>query len=260
MLIDLVAWIERACSRFMESVDVGLCPRDDDQALRLFFEQSAFLNETHARACRDHCLNTTLRILAYIRDVRHRGDRQAYLRAFVQLYDLDIATKEALLNALPFFVEIGRWKDLIELYELIDEDMFRNEILDMFATQLREDVQDPEKASFAAKWVPTEGHGLDKTCHFTRDLARYMRLSNRELRKRYLTPLREALDIPERRMCANQWDQINYAHVPQVATDYNEHAFKSHDRERFIRHQDMSPSFQSEPVRDLTYDEFYATY
>lgn len=237
---------------FGENDYTSLCPRGDDTPLRLFFEQSAFVNEKHAWECRAYSLPMTLRVLRYIRDVRHRGDRESFFNAFEELYDLDVECKVALLDALPDFVDVGRWKDLVELYARIDEHMFRQEVLEMFAVQLKEDIESPVYSN-AAKWVPTENHGIDKECGFTSHLASYMGVTNRQLRKEYLTPLRAAIDIPERQMCANEWNNVNYSQTPKTAIEYNSHAFQNHDGDRFRQHLDMS--FTSEPIRDLTFDD-----
>lgn len=74
------------------------------------------------------------------------------------------------------------------------------------------------KLTLAAKWAPTPARAHDKQLFVSSTITSIMfpevegtierRMS---YQNRVLTPLRKALDIPEVKMAAGQWDQINYS-------------------------------------------------
>ncbi|WVN85051.1 uncharacterized protein L203_100193 [Cryptococcus depauperatus CBS 7841] len=92
--------------------------------------------------------------------------------------------------------------------------------------------------SFAAKWAPTPGKSADKQLHIATAIA--MKhfpgidvLRARELfQKKVLSPLRNALSIPEIQMSNGSW-KIDYTKVPSRAMARHASSFADHDSKSF---------------------------
>jgi hypothetical protein len=185
----------------------------------------------------------TLKIIAYVRDVRGgKGERSLGRQALKWLAGNH---PEELKHNLKHFVsEYGRFDDTEALMGTSVED----DALDLLKLQLEEDLTKLNAAttasegapkvsvSLCAKWVPSEKKKLDKKHDMNKKLARRMKLTSAQLRKVFLSPLRKHLDILERRMCAKEWDEINFNKVPSVAMHLHgkpDHAFETHLKEKF---------------------------
>ena len=58
----------------------------------------------------------------------------------------------------------------------------------------------------------------------------------KDFRKNYLSPLRRHLDVVERKMCADEWDEIKYEGVPSKAMKLYKDAFENHDDGTFSQY------------------------
>lgn len=106
---------------------------------------------------------------------------------------------------------IGRWDDLRSFFGTPLE----SEAVDIWVSALKNnDV-------LAAKWADRSDKPLRKKLGFT----------EKEFRQ-YLARIRRN-HIVESKMCANQWGEIVYEHVPSVAMSRYTKAFGRHDEERF---------------------------
>jgi len=185
----------------------------------------------------------TMRILFHGRDCRGgKGDRRPFL--FGMRYLMDTHPDWFLEN----FREIsnyGRFLDLVELYEFASEE-HQDYIIDYFVETLRNDIDamvqnTPEPVSLLAKWLPSENRKWAKTglrqklCKalFQGYGSNKTGALEKRLRREYISPLRAHLKIVEAQMCAGEWDEIEYSHVPSVAMTRLRKAFKVHDGPRF---------------------------
>ncbi|KAJ3122429.1 hypothetical protein HK098_002835 [Nowakowskiella sp. JEL0407] len=158
----------------------------------------------------------TLKIVAYCRDCRGgKGERQIsrYMLNWLAKY----ATNDMKPNLAFFLNDFGRFDDALAFMDTPLE----SEMYDIVGNQLKKDLEDLNEGkktiSLAAKWVPSEGKSADKKSKVYKKLCKSMKLKYVDVRKRYLVPLRKHLDIVERKMCAKQWDEINFSGVPSVA-------------------------------------------
>ncbi|KAF2021974.1 hypothetical protein BU24DRAFT_417618 [Aaosphaeria arxii CBS 175.79] len=134
----------------------------------------------------------------------------------------------------------------------------------LFAEQLQIDAMnlksskksDQKKVSLAAKWAPTFGEFHDKHTFIQTSIAEIMfpnpqeicpDATNRELYIRYAreayrktisSPLRKALEVVERDIAANRFDQIKYDRVPSLAMDRYVSLFLNKDTEHFTKYID----------------------
>lgn len=149
----------------------------------------------------------SVRILQWSRDIRGgAGERQTFRDLFGHLIRTDESLAEKLLVKVP---EIGRWDDLFIAFGTSLE---RNS-LRLISTALK-DKQD----ALCAKWMPRQGAEANK-------IRAYMKLTPKQYRK-LLVGLSMTV---ETKMCAQEWDNITYSHVPSVAAGRYQAAFLKHD-------------------------------
>lgn len=152
------------------------------------------------------------------------------------------------LNMMNYINKYGCWKDLLYISyhnKSSSESVNKSYELQLFADQLLVDknqlVHDQSKSvSLCAKWAPSENDRNDTRKHFAKKLASliYSREDTKKMekyRKEILVPLRKKINIVERLMCNNEWDQVQYEHVPGVASKRLLKAFMKHDEERYRR-------------------------
>lgn len=146
------------------------------------------------------------RILFWARDVREgAGERDTFRKLFSVLPE---ETKNYLAVHVPFY---GRWDDLLEVgagpvttYSLISEALLTH------------------NDALCAKWMPRKG---DKA----NELRKALGLTNKEYRL-LLSSLSKTV---EQQMCANKWEDINFSHVPSVASKAYQKAFQKHQEARY---------------------------
>lgn len=161
-----------------------------------------------------------LRILAYARDIRGGlGEKKVYRTIARTLLD-----KGANLDVFAdMTIELGSWKDIFEVCN-------DREIAHIVRRELTRRVKANENhANLMEKYMFSIG-GKDNGRAET--LARALGLTPKAYRK-YLSKARKELDVVETHMCANDWDDIKYEHVPSRASMIYTHAFGRHDATRY---------------------------
>lgn len=152
-------------------------------------------------ANKDHAL----RIALWARDVRGgAGERQLYrdILAWLEKNDADAAL--ALAKRTP---ELGRYDDLFA---------FTEQATRQFAFNLiREAINSGN--GLAAKWMPRKGA-------VAAELRTFLELTPKQYRK----TLVRLTKVVEQQMCAKQWDEINFSHVPSLAAARYRKAFYKH--------------------------------
>jgi hypothetical protein len=192
----------------------------------------------------------TMKILFQSRDCRGgKGDRTPFLLGMQ--YIISQYPMWFLANFKQISV-YGRWLDYIEIYNSENCDsVIKDAIITHIAETLQKDsaaLINLENVSLVAKWIPGEGKKWNKGCSFTknlcvklfnlRDVTKVNSWHYMQLRKQYLTPLRQNIKIVESQMCSNKWPEITYSNVPGVAMTNLNKAFMRHDSERFLQYLD----------------------
>lgn len=153
---------------------------------------------------------TCLRILFWARDVRGgAGERRFFKVAIKYLADKDPQGMADILGLIP---EFGRWDDLLIFEDTHSED-FALSLIDSALT---------DGNGLCAKWMPRKGT-------FAVKLRNFMGLTPKGYRKRLV----ELTNVVETQMCANEWENINYEHVPSLAMSRYGKAFGKHTPDRF---------------------------
>ena len=191
------------------------------------------LNELMETASKESMFYT-LKIIAYVRDIRGgKGDRDIGRNMLNWLLEHD--ERQLYANMKAYIADYGRWDDGVHLHKSVA----RKHYVDLLANQLREDMVnmvEMKPASLAAKWVPSETSALNKKTGIFFSLAKNMGVKPAVLRKTIISPLRRYIDVLERKMCAKEWDKIDYEKVPSVAMLKHgkpDRAFQRNDPTRF---------------------------
>ncbi len=162
-----------------------------------------------------------LKCLFYIRDVRGgQGER----RFFRVCYNwLAKNYPEAALRNMPHVAEYGRWDDL---YCLLGTHLEK----DMFALLKKQFILDLscKTPSLLAKWLPSCNASSKKTILNGNKTREAFGLTQKEYRKA-LSALRQRINVLERLMSANKWDEIEFDKIPSKAGLIYKNAFARRD-------------------------------
>ena len=143
-----------------------------------------------------------LRIAQHARDVRGgAGERKVFRDILVHLEKHDPASAKALLAKVP---EIGRWDDIF---------VFKGKELKSAAYTMLGDAL-RQGNGLAAKWTPRKG-----------PIAAEIRTFYGMTPKQYRKSLVNLTKVVESQMCAKDWDNINFSHVPSLAASRYKKAF-----------------------------------
>lgn len=158
-----------------------------------------------------------LKILFWARDIRGgQGERKVFRTIINQLAHHSADILRPNISLIPTY---GRWDDVLSLFSTPLE----RDALQLIDNSLR---NDPTVAPLCAKWMPRE---KSSKASFAKKIRHYMGLSSRGYRK-LLSGLSSTVESD---MCANNWDGINYSHVPSVAMNRYKNAFQRHSPERW---------------------------
>ena len=145
------------------------------------------------------------RVALWARDVRGgAGERKIFRDILVDLANTDQVRASDVMRKVP---ELGRWDDLLVLVGTpMEEQAFF-----MIQCALEDNM------GLCAKWMPRQGEVAAK-------LRKYLGWTPKFYRKRLV----ELTKVVETQMCANDWDNINFNHVPSVASARYKKAFARH--------------------------------
>ena len=146
-----------------------------------------------------------LRIALWARDIRGgSGERKIFRDILQYLEEYRPALAERLMVKVP---ELGRWDDLL---------VFKTPARKLMAYSM---ISDALKAGngLCAKWMPRKG-----------DIAIELRSFLGFTPKQYRKTLVELTKVVETQMCSNDWNNINFSHVPSVASSRYKKAFNRH--------------------------------
>lgn len=152
-----------------------------------------------------------VRIALWARDIRGGAGERKLFRDILQY--LDSHDPEVLVKVLPLVPELGRWDDLLvvgvhpETF-LASMGMIRDALTS---------TDNLFKSSTCAKWMPRKGPKAALLREFLGWTPKFYRKKLVSLTK-----------VVETQMCANDWDNINFNHVPSVAAARYKKAFNRH--------------------------------
>ena len=183
--------------------------RSNDDIILLF--QNAFLeNPEYALKC-----------LFYLRDVRGGQGERRFFRTIVTY--LACTETEAMRRNMQYIPEFGRWDDL---YALMDTPM-EEEMFAFMKEQLVLDVQ-CNTPSLLAKWLKSENTSSIVSRRQGERTRKAFGMTAKQYRKT-LSILRSRINIVEKLMSENRWDEIEFDKIPSRAGLIYKNAFARRD-------------------------------
>lgn len=152
---------------------------------------------------------SALKICFYLRDVRDGQGKRDVLRGLIEVL-LDSKDYKTLAGIMPYFPEIGRWKDVFEYAS-----KYKNESLDVMVDMIKNIT--PDRFALMCKWMPRKG-----------DNAKAIRNALQLDPKTYRKFVVSGTNVVEQLMCAKEWDKIDFNKLPSVAAKIYQNAFKKH--------------------------------
>ena len=150
------------------------------------------------------------KVLFWARDVRGgSGERKVFRDVISHLTTNSPQTVRKNIALIP---EFGRWDDVLVL--------FGTELEDDMYSLIRTALTNGD--GLCAKWMPRKGiiaNGLRKLFKFTP--------------KEYRKMLVELTNVVETKMCARDWESIDYSKLPSLASSRYQKSFKRNDSVRY---------------------------
>lgn len=195
-----------------------------------------------------------MKCLFYLRDIRGgQGERRFFRTAFHWLCSehSEVATKN-----LENVSEYGRWDDLI--YTTVNTPV-EFAAFTLIKHQLALDVQ-CKTPSLLAKWMPSQNASNIETKQLGHKLAHFLNMSSRQYRKT-LSILRERINVLERLMSANRWDEIEFDKIPSKAGLIYRNAFARRDilakkYEAFAKNKDTKVNAEALYPHEIAHQAF----
>ena len=154
-----------------------------------------------------------LKCLFYLRDCRGgQGERRFFRVAYKWLVRNDQATARANMRFIP---EMGRWDDLIDIAYTYRETKFGKDAFIFIVEQLSKDEMS-KTPSLLGKWMPSENASSKETKAKAKWLINALGCTPKEYRK-MLSGLRKKINVLERLMSENRWDEIEFDKIPSAA-------------------------------------------
>ena len=151
-----------------------------------------------------------VKVLFWARDVRGgAGERGTFRSLMLSLEQMD---PDRAMRLIPLVSEYGRFDDLL----VFQTPAVQAVALETYVQALR------AGNGLAAKWSPRRGPVANQ-------LRKALGLDPKSYRQLVVS----LTQVVESQMCAKEWSEINYEHVPSVAAGRYQKAFKKRDGERY---------------------------
>ena len=150
-----------------------------------------------------------------------QGERRFFRVCFKWLCD---NYPEAAKRNLDYVSEFGRWDDLI--YTAADTKL-EDYMLFKIKEQLVLDL-DCKTPSLLGKWLPSENASSYTTTKMANKVRKYLKMTHKQYRK-VLSSLRTKINIVEKLMSENRWDEIEFDKIPSRAGLIYRNAFARRD-------------------------------
>ena len=163
-----------------------------------------------------------LKCLFYLADCRGgQGERRFFRVCFHWFCNYDFKTASALVKLIPIY---RRWDDV--LYSCLGTQV--EEVAKSFIKeQLLLDVNS-KTPSLLGKWMPSENASSASTKLMGKIMREYLGMTHKQYRKT-LSVLRQRINIVERLMSENRWDEIEFDKIPSKAGLIYKNAFARRD-------------------------------
>ena len=204
--------------------------------------------------------NETLAVkcLFYLADCRGgQGERRFFRVCYRWLANKHTEIALRNLKAIP---EYRRWDDI--LYSCVGTPI-ENDALAFIKEQFILDIQ-CKTPSLLAKWLPSENASSAETKRMGNIVREYLGMTHKQYRKS-LAELRSRINIVEKLMYQNRWDEIEFDKIPSKAGLVYKNAFARRDMiakkyENFIKSDDTKVNASVLNPVDITHRAFNCKY
>lgn len=204
----------------MFAMGAAMRERSDEDVL-LMFQKAYAENPNYALKC-----------LFYIRDIRGgQGERRFFRVILKYLAQKDPAAIAQLIKLIP---EFGRWDDLYTLFDTPLQDVALGCIRTQFYLDLVSDTP-----SLLAKWMKSENTSSKESIRLANITRESLGLSHKQYRK-CLSKLRNKINVLEKLMSQDRWDEIEFGKIPSKAGLMYKDAFVRNDVTRDKYNEFMS--------------------
>jgi hypothetical protein len=154
------------------------------------------------------------RIALWARDVRGgAGERQIFRDILLHLENLHPETLDVILPHVPV---LGRWDDLL----VFKTNEFKTVAYTLIGNALRDGNE------LAAKWMPRKGQTAF-------EIRTFFGMTPKQYRKALVA----LTNVVEQKMCSNDWNNINFSHVPSLAAARYQKAFNRRAKEAYAAYK-----------------------
>ena len=170
-----------------------------------------------------------LKCLFYIRDIRGGQGERRFFR--VCLKWLANYAPSAVIFNLSMIPEYGRWDDFYCLIETKAEEHMWKFVKEQFILDLNSTTP-----SLLGKWLKSENASSAETRKLGKKTRKMFELTPRAYRQ-FLSQLRSRINIVEKLMSENRWNEIEFDKIPSKAGLKYKNAFARRDiiREKYIK-------------------------
>ena len=196
----------------MFAMGAAMRSRSDEDVI-LMFRKAFAENPVYALKC-----------LFYIRDIRGGQGERRFFRLCMK--DMAKNNADAAKRNLKYVPEFGRWDDLY----VFEGTNLENDAFEFMKNQLALDVE-CKTPSLLAKWLKSENTSSRESRRLGNKTRIAFGMNHKQYRKT-LAVLRERINIVERLMSENRWDEIEFDKIPSRAGMIYKNAFARHDLER----------------------------
>jgi len=176
-----------------------------------------------------------VKLLFYVRDIRGGyGERDTFNDMIRHLASIN---PESVSKNIWAILEFGRAKDLYNLIGTPVEDAMWQFMKYQFELDL-ENMESGKSISLLAKWIATPDSNVEGTKELGKLTAKKLGYNFKTMSdyKKKLRKLRKYLDLPEAKMCAGEWDQIEYSKCASKFILKNRKAIMKHDSDRYSQY------------------------
>lgn len=216
---------------------------DTNKCLQIF---NSYCNDLLNNRNDEQAINYLIRFAFLTRDISGQGRRDLGRRLILKIIDFEKLSADQIVNLLAN-EKYGRWDDALWLIDNINTDTvykqeFHDRLIHLVIQQLISDISAltakkcEAHISLLAKWMPSINTSSAETRKNAINWVGRLNMTNKSYRQ-MLSKLRKQIDIVERKICSNQWNQIEFEKVPSQAINRYRNTFYNHDYEgRFIKY------------------------
>lgn len=196
----------------MFAMGAAMRSRSDEDVI-IMFQKAYEENPTYALKC-----------LFYLRDILEGQGERRFFRVCMRW--LASQHLESVSRNIAHIPEFGRWDDLYAFVKTPAEKVAFN----FMYHQLAIDVESTTP-SLMAKWLKSENTSSRESRLLAKITRNYFKMTAKQYRKT-LSILRKRINVLERLMSENRWDEIEFDKIPSKAGMIYKNAFARHDIER----------------------------